>query len=70
MNKTLREVLEHAATWPREDQDELAEYVREIEAPIAQRSHRPGTKLLLQQLVRHQRGREFKLRRIDESPLA
>ena len=32
MNKTLREVLEHAATWPREDQDELAEYVREIEA--------------------------------------
>jgi hypothetical protein len=32
MNKTLREVLEHAATWPREDQDELAEYAREIEA--------------------------------------
>jgi predicted transcriptional regulator len=32
MNKTLREVLEQAATWPREDQDELAEYAREIEA--------------------------------------
>ena len=32
MNKTLREVLEHAANWPREDQDELAEYAREIEA--------------------------------------
>ena len=24
--------MEHAATWPREDQDELAEYAREIEA--------------------------------------
>ena len=32
MNKTLREVLEQAAPWPREDQDELAEYAREIEA--------------------------------------
>ena len=32
MNKTLREVLEHAANWPREDQDELAEYAREIDA--------------------------------------
>ena len=32
MNKTLREVLEHAATWPREDQEELAEFAREIEA--------------------------------------
>jgi predicted transcriptional regulator len=30
--KTLRDVLERAATWPREDQDELAEYAREIEA--------------------------------------
>jgi hypothetical protein len=30
--KTLRDVLEHAATWPREDQDELVEYAREIEA--------------------------------------
>jgi hypothetical protein len=30
--KTLKDVLEHAATWPREDQDELAEYAREIEA--------------------------------------
>jgi predicted transcriptional regulator len=32
MNKTLGEVLEHAANWPREDQDELAEYAREIKA--------------------------------------
>jgi predicted transcriptional regulator len=32
MNETLREVLEHAATWPREDQEELAEFAREIEA--------------------------------------
>jgi len=32
MNKTLREVLEHAATWPREDQEELAEFAHEIEA--------------------------------------
>jgi hypothetical protein len=30
--KTLKDALEHAATWPREDQDELAEYAREIEA--------------------------------------
>ena len=30
--KTLQDVLEHAATWPLEDQDELAEYAREIEA--------------------------------------
>jgi predicted transcriptional regulator len=30
--KALKEVLEHAATWPVEDQDELAEYAREIEA--------------------------------------
>ena len=30
--KTFKDVLEHAATWPREDQDELAEYAREIEA--------------------------------------
>ena len=29
---TLKDVMEHAATWPREDQDELAEYAREIEA--------------------------------------
>ena len=32
MTKTLRELLAHAETWPREDQDELAEYAREIEA--------------------------------------
>jgi hypothetical protein len=30
--KTLKGVLEHAATWPQEDQEELAEYAREIEA--------------------------------------
>jgi predicted transcriptional regulator len=30
--KTLKDVLDHAATWPREDQEELAEYAREIEA--------------------------------------
>jgi hypothetical protein len=30
--KTFKDVLEHATTWPREDQDELAEYAREIEA--------------------------------------
>ena len=30
--KTFRDVLEQAATWPREDQEELAEYAREIEA--------------------------------------
>jgi predicted transcriptional regulator len=29
---TLKDVLEHAATWPQEDQDKLAEYAREIEA--------------------------------------
>jgi len=32
MNKTLKEVIEHAETWPVEDQEELAEYAREIEA--------------------------------------
>jgi hypothetical protein len=32
MRKTLRDLLAHAETWPREDQDELAEYAREIEA--------------------------------------
>jgi predicted transcriptional regulator len=32
MMKTLRDILAHAETWPREDQDELAEYAREIEA--------------------------------------
>lgn len=30
--KTLKDVLEHAATWPREDQEALAEFAREIEA--------------------------------------
>ena len=29
---TLRDLLEHAETWPREDQEELAEYAREIQA--------------------------------------
>jgi hypothetical protein len=32
MNKLLKEMIEHAETWPREDQEELAEYAREIEA--------------------------------------
>ena len=32
MNRLLKEVIEHAATWPLEDQEELAEYAREIEA--------------------------------------
>ncbi len=32
MNKILWEVFDHAANWPREDQEELAEYAREIEA--------------------------------------
>ncbi|MBR1272797.1 hypothetical protein JQ629_35515 [Bradyrhizobium sp. AUGA SZCCT0222] len=32
MNRILQEVIEHAATWPEEDQKELAEYAREIEA--------------------------------------
>ena len=32
MNRLLKEVIEHAETWPQEDQEELAEYAREIEA--------------------------------------
>jgi predicted nucleotidyltransferase len=32
MTKTLRDLLANAESWPREDQDELAEYAREIEA--------------------------------------
>jgi hypothetical protein len=32
MNRILKEVIEHAETWPLEDQQELAEYAREIEA--------------------------------------
>jgi hypothetical protein len=32
MTKALKDLLEHAETWPREDQDELAEYAREIQA--------------------------------------
>jgi predicted transcriptional regulator len=32
MNRLLKEVFEHADTWPQEDQEELAEYAREIEA--------------------------------------
>jgi predicted transcriptional regulator len=32
MNKLLKEMVEHAETWPREDQEELAECAREIEA--------------------------------------
>jgi predicted transcriptional regulator len=32
MNRILKEVIKHAATWPEEDQEKLAEYAREIEA--------------------------------------
>jgi hypothetical protein len=32
MTKTLRDLLANAETWPHEDQEELAEYAREIEA--------------------------------------
>ncbi|WOH51191.1 hypothetical protein [Bradyrhizobium sp. sBnM-33] len=32
MNRILEEVIEHAKTWPLEDQQELAEYARQIEA--------------------------------------
>jgi predicted transcriptional regulator len=32
MTQTLQDILAHAETWPREDQHELAEYAREIEA--------------------------------------
>jgi hypothetical protein len=32
MTKTLKDLLERAEMWPREDQDELAEHAREIEA--------------------------------------
>jgi len=32
MNKILKEMIEHAETWPVEDQEELVEYAREIEA--------------------------------------
>jgi hypothetical protein len=32
MNRLLKEVIEHAETWPLEDHEELAEYAREIEA--------------------------------------
>jgi predicted transcriptional regulator len=32
MNRILKEVIEHAETWPLEDQEELAEYAREVEA--------------------------------------
>jgi hypothetical protein len=30
--KPLKELIDHAANWPVEDQNELAEYAREIEA--------------------------------------
>jgi hypothetical protein len=32
MIKTLKDVVQLAETWPAEDQEELAEYAREIEA--------------------------------------
>lgn len=30
--KVLKDVIEQAETWPRQDQEELAEYAREIQA--------------------------------------
>ena len=32
MTKRLKEVVEHAENWPEADQEELAEYARDIEA--------------------------------------
>jgi hypothetical protein len=32
MTATIRKLLEQVASWPQEDQDELAEYARDIEA--------------------------------------
>ena len=32
MNKATKEILQHVASWPEEDQEELAEVAREIEA--------------------------------------
>jgi len=32
MTNKLKDVLQHAETWPNEDQEELAQYAREIEA--------------------------------------
>jgi len=32
ITKPLKELIEHAASWPLEDQHKLAEYAREIEA--------------------------------------
>jgi hypothetical protein len=32
MTATTRKLLEQVASWPQEDQDELAEYARDIEA--------------------------------------
>ena len=32
MSLNIREILEHVASWPQEDQEELAAYAREIEA--------------------------------------
>lgn len=32
MSPKVKEILAHVASWPEEDQEELAEYAREIEA--------------------------------------
>jgi hypothetical protein len=32
MSPAVKDILEHVATWPQEDQEELAEVAREIEA--------------------------------------
>jgi hypothetical protein len=35
MSPTTKALLEQVASWPEQDQDELAEYAREIEARLA-----------------------------------
>ena len=37
MNQTTRGILERVRTWPKKDQDELAEVAREIEARRSRR---------------------------------
>jgi hypothetical protein len=32
MSPKVKEILQHVSSWPEEDQDELAEFAREIEA--------------------------------------
>jgi hypothetical protein len=35
MSPAIKTLLEHVASWPQEDQEELADYAREIEARLA-----------------------------------